>query len=124
MGQRFAGSLVLICVMTLGVFAVAGQNQFGVANSYQVSFPEKVWVAGTMLPEGNYEIRHVMDGYKHVMVFRQLGVSKPAGLRALCTIIPLPEMATDSQKNYDINAANERVLRELIFKGDSAKHVF
>lgn len=124
MRQRFAGILVFICVVTMCVFTVAGQNKLGVANSYQVSFSEKVWVANTMLPEGDYEIRHVMDGYKHVMVFRQLGVRKPAQARAECTLVPLSETAVESQKNYDVNAANERVLRELTFKGDLAKHVF
>jgi hypothetical protein len=36
----------------------------------------------------------------------------------------LAEKAPDSQKIYQLNAANERVLQELIFKGDRAKHVF
>ena len=124
MRQRFAGNLVLICVVMLCVFAMAAPNQFGVANSYQVSFSEKVWVANTLLPEGNYEIRHVMDGQNHVMVFHQLGVRKPAEARAQCTLESLPAKAADSRKTYVLNAANERVLHELIFKGDTAKHVF
>ena len=121
---RIAGIFISICVVMLCVFAVAGQNQLGVANSYQVSFSEKVWVADTMLPQGNYEIRHVMDGANHIMVFRQLGVRKPAEVRAKCTLVSLPEKADGDQKLYQLNAANERVLHELIFKGDRAKHVF
>lgn len=121
---RIAGIFISICVVMLCVFAVAGQNQLGVANSYQVSFSENVWVADTMLPQGNYEIRHVMDGENHIMVFRQLGVRKPAEVRAKCTLVSLPEKAAVDQKGYVVNAANERVLHELIFKGDRAKHVF
>ncbi|MGA2002632.1 MAG: hypothetical protein ABSG70_04580, partial [Terriglobales bacterium] len=85
---------------------------------------DKVRVADTLLPAGNYEIRHVMEGENHIMVFRQVGVRKPIEVRAKCTLVPLPEKAADSQKIYELNAANERVLHELIFKGDHAKHVF
>jgi len=113
-----------ICVLFLGVFALAGQNQFAVSDPYRVSFTDKVRVADTLLPAGNYEIRHTMEGDNHIMVFRQLGVKKPIEVRAKCTLVPLPERAANSEKIFELNAANERVLRELIFKGDSAKHVF
>jgi hypothetical protein len=77
-----------------------------------------------LLPQGNYEIRHVMEGTDHIMVFRQLGTKKPVEVRAKCTMVPLSAKATDDQKIYILNAANERVLHELVFKGDHAKHVF
>lgn len=112
------------CVVLLAVFAFAGQNPMGISDQYRVTFPDKVRVADTLLPSGNYEIRHVMDGENHIMVFRQVGVRKPVEVRAKCTLVPLPEKAADSEKIYELNAANERVLHELIFKGDRAKHVF
>jgi hypothetical protein len=96
----------------------------GISDVYKVNFAEKVRVADTLLPSGDYEIRHVMEGADHIMVFRQLGVKKPMEVRAKCTLVPLPEKAADSQKIYEMNAANERVLHELIFRGDTAKHVF
>jgi hypothetical protein len=65
-----------------------------------------------------------MEGSDHIMVFRQVGVRNPVEVRAKCTLVPLPEKAADSQRIYQLNAANERVLHELIFKGDRAKHVF
>lgn len=116
--------VISICVLLLGVFALAGQNPMGISDVYKVSFTEKVRVADTVLPSGDYEIRHVMEGANHIMVFRQLGVRKPVEVRAKCTIVPLAEKAADSQKIYVLNAANEKVLHELIFKGDRAKHVF
>lgn len=116
--------LMAVCVTFLGTVAFAGQNQFGASDLYRVNFSEKVRVADTLLPSGDYEIRHVMEGSDHIMVFRQVGVRKPAEVRAKCTMVPLPEKAADSQKIYELNAANERVLHELIFKGDRAKHVF
>jgi len=116
--------ILAICVVFFGVAAYAGQNALGVSDNYRVSFTEKVRVADTLLPSGDYDIRHVMEGSDHIMVFRQVGVRNPVEVRAKCTLVPLPEKAADSQRIYQLNAANERVLHELIFKGDRAKHVF
>ena len=123
MRKSFAGILILICVFMLGVVASA-ENQMGIMDKYQVTFSEKVRVADTLLPQGNYEIRHVMEGADHIMVFHQLGTKKPVDVRAKCTLVPLGAKAIDDQKIYVLNAANERVLQELIFKGDRSKHVF
>jgi len=116
--------VVTISVLLLGVFALAEQNQFGVSDLYRVSFTDKVRVADTLLPAGNYEIRHTMEGENHIMVFRQLGAKKPVEVRAKCTLVSLPGKAAADKKVFVLNAADERVLHELIFKGDMAKHVF
>jgi hypothetical protein len=100
------------------------ENQMGIADRYQVNFSQNVRVADTLLPKGEYEIRHVMQGSDHIMVFRQLGTRKPVELRAKCTLVPLSAKATSSEKVFTLNAANEEVLQELVFKGDRAKHVF
>jgi hypothetical protein len=89
-----------------------------------VSFVDPVRVGDTLLPKGDYEIRHTMKGEEHIMVFRQMRTSKPIEVSAKCTLVPLPEKASDTQTFYVMNAANERVLQELVFKGDSVKHVF
>ncbi|HUM05541.1 MAG TPA: hypothetical protein VLT90_08770 [Terriglobales bacterium] len=117
-------ALLLSMIVFMAVFAVAGQNPMGISDTYRVSFVQSVRVADTLLPQGNYEIRHVMEGENHIMVFRQLGVRKPVEVRAKCTLVPLTEKAKDNQKIYTENAKNEWVLQELIFKGDRAKHVF
>ena len=118
--------VIPICVLFLflGVLALAGQNPMGISDVYRVNFSEKVRVADTLLPQGNYEVRHVMEGPDHIMVFRQLGTKKPVEVRAKCTLVPLSAKANDDQKIYVLNAANERVLQELVFKGDRVKHVF
>jgi hypothetical protein len=123
MRQIFAGVLVLMCVVMLGAVAAA-ENQMGIADQYQVTFSQNVRVADTLLPKGNYEIRHVMEGSNHIMVFRQLGTRKAVEVRVKCTLVPLGAKAGKDQKDYTLNAANELVLQELIFKGDRAKHVF
>ena len=123
MRQIFAGILILMCVFILGAMSAA-ENQLGIRDDYQVNFSEKVRVADTLLPQGKYEIRHIMEGSDHIMVFRQLGTKKPVEVRAKCTLIPLSAKADRDQTIYVLNAANERVLQELVFKGDRAKHVF
>jgi hypothetical protein len=123
MRNIFAGMLILMCVFMLA--AVSGaENQLGIRDTYKVSFTEKVRVADTLLPQGNYEIRHVMEGSNHIMVFRQLGTKKPVEVRAKCTLVSLSAKADRDERIYVVNAANERVLQELVFKGDLAKHVF
>jgi hypothetical protein len=123
MRNIFAGMLVLMCVFMLAAVSAA-ENQMGIRDSYKVNFTEKVRVADTLLPQGNYEIRHVMEGSNHIMVFRQLGTKKPIEVRAKCTLVPLGAKADRDEKIYVLNAANERILQELVFKGDTAKHVF
>jgi len=123
MRQMFAGILILMCVFILSAVSAA-ENQMGIRDNYQVNFSEKVRVADTLLPQGDYEIRHVMEGSDHIMVFRQLGTKKPVEVRAKCTLVPLSAKADKNQTTYILNAANERVLQELVFKGDLAKHVF
>jgi hypothetical protein len=114
----------VICIILLSAVALAAENPMGVSDLYRVNFAEKVRIADTLLPSGNYEIRHVMEGADHIMIFRQVGVKNAVEVRAKCTLVPLTAKAPDNQKIYELNAANERVLHELIFKGDKAKHVF
>ncbi len=123
MREMFARILILMFVVTLGGVSAA-KNEMGISDLYQVTFSQQVRVADTLLPQGNYEIRHVMDGPNHIMVFRLLGTKQPVEVRAKCNLIPLRAKAERNQTTYLVNAANERVLQEMVFKGDRAKHVF
>jgi hypothetical protein len=64
-----------------------------------------------------------MEGTDHVMVFK-LANGKGAEVKAKCALIQLGNKADQTRTVYEVNAANERVLRELVFRGDTAKHVF
>jgi len=123
MRQIFAGILVLMCVVMLGAVAAA-ENQMGIQDKYEVSFSQNVRVADTLLPKGHYEIRHVTEGSNHIMIFRELGTKKPVEVRAKCSLVPLGAKAGRDEKTYTLNAANELVLQEMVFKGDRARHVF
>jgi hypothetical protein len=122
-------SLKLIAVMTLCVLAMASvlmakQNQFGVADTRQVTFNEPMYVGNVLLPKGDYEVKHTMQGETHIMVFTQLHAKNPAEAQVKCTLVPLQKKADQTATSYTQNDKNQRVLTSLEFKGDTAKHVF
>jgi hypothetical protein len=124
MRKNFGGILVLMFFVVSMAAVSAAKSDMGIADAYKANFSQQVRVAGTLLPQGDYEIRHVMEGADHIMVFRQLGTKKPVEVRAKCTLVPLTAKATRDEKIYAVDGANERILQEMVFKGDRAKHVF
>jgi hypothetical protein len=117
-------ALVTVCVLLLAVVAAAGDNTMGIANYQKISFSGNVRIANVLLPQGDYEVRHQMEGQNHVMIFHRVGSGKTADARVNCSLVPLPEKATQTEKVYTLNAANEQLLQAIVFRGDSAKHVF
>src|SRR5215510_8927250 len=115
--------LGIVCVLGLAVLATAANNKFGVADVHRVNFVNSVRIGDTLLPQGDYEVKHVMEAENHLMVFHRIG-GKGVDVRAKCTLVPLPQKASQTQKSYLRNAANEQVLQELVFAGETAKHVF
>ena len=116
--------LTIVCVLGLAVLATAANNKFGVADVHRVSFVNNVRVGDVVLPQGDYEIRHVMEGENHIMVFHRIGGKNTPDARVKCELVPLQKKASQSQRSYVTNAANEQVLHELVFAGETAKHVF
>jgi hypothetical protein len=119
---RMTGILMLT-FLVLTVLATAGEKDLGVSNLARITFHTPVRVGTAVLPAGEYTIRHTMEGTDHVMVFK-LANGKGAEVKAKCALIQLGNKADQTRTVYEVNAANERVLRELVFRGDTAKHVF
>ena len=117
-------TVAMIFVLGMTVLLQAGQNKFGVADVRKITFENPIRVGDVLLPKGEYKILHTMDGDNHIMVFTQQGGKNPAEVKVKCTLVPLTAKAPTTQKLYVMDAANERVLRELVFRGDTAKHVF
>ena len=113
-----------LCVLGLTLLANAGQNKFGVADQQTFTLTTPARVGDTLLPQGAYRVLHTMEGQNHIMVFKQLNTSKPAEAHVKCNLVPLENRADQTEAHFALNAANERVLRTLIFKGDTAQHVF
>jgi acyl-CoA hydrolase len=112
-----------LCVAVLCATAAAGTMP-GVADVQKISFDSPIRVGATLLPQGDYEIRHVMEGSNHIMVFRNINRKKAPEVRIQCTLVPMAQKAERTEKIYTVNAAKEEVLQELVFQGDTSKHVF
>jgi hypothetical protein len=117
-------TLVVAVALSLTGLLQAKQNKYGVADVRKITFTAPVRVGQVLLPQGEYEVRHVMEAQSHIMLFRQLGTSKPAEARVKCKLVPLKAKAESDQVIYVLNAANEKVLQTLTFRGDLAQHVF
>jgi len=113
---------IFICVVALGSIAMAGARDMGIREVSHVTFDAPTRVGTTLLPAGDYVVRHTMEGQEHVMVFQR--VHGKDQVKVKCTLVPLPKEARQSQTIYKLTADNERVLQELVFRGDTSKHVF
>jgi len=108
--------------LLLTVVATAADNKLGIRDVYKITFTSPVRIGATVLPQGRYVVRHKMEGQDHLMVFQQEGSTQTFTTK--CTLVSLPQKAEQTQSVFEVNASNDRVLKELIFRGDSAKHVF
>ena|SRR5215467_1476412 len=124
--MRWLKVIAVIGLFVLGASLMlsAKQNKFGVADERQITFDQPIHVGNTFLPKGDYQVLHTMEGDNHVMVFKQLNKAIPAEAKVKCTLVNLAVKADQTQKIYVLNTSKEEVLRELVFRGDTAKHVF
>jgi hypothetical protein len=121
--QSLKWMLLLVACVFLLVLAVPADNPPVVAPVQKITFVSPMRVGGTLLPKGDYEVRHVMEGQDHIMVFHSVSSKKVAEVRVKCSLVPLPQKAERTETVYSINAAKEQVLQEMVFRGDTAKHV-
>jgi hypothetical protein len=124
MSKRMVATLVVALLMTLclSVTLAAKDNPMGIAEKQTLVLSDPTVIAGTLVPAGNYTVTHEMQGQTHIMVFKQQGGGK-VEVKATCTLVPLTAKATQTEEHFKENAKNQKVLIEMIFKGDTAKHV-
>jgi hypothetical protein len=115
--------LMAVALILTGLLA-AKTNKYGVADVRRLTLTAPTRVGDVLLPEGQYEVRHVMEAENHIMVFKQLGTDRRVEVRTKCNLVSLKEKADRDELSYGLNAAGERVLQRLQFKGDLAEHVF
>ena len=114
--------VMAVCAMGLAATAMASAMP-GVADVQKVSFDSPIRIGGTLVPAGDDEVRHVMEGENHIRVFYDISRKNSREVRVKCTLVSLGQKADQTQKIYVVNAASEQVPEELIFRGDMAKHV-
>jgi len=114
---------VLLAVITIlaCATALAKNKTLGIDEQRYLVLSAPTMVGGTLLPAGNYNVKHEMNGQTHVMVFKQ--VNGTAEAKANCNLVPLAKKAETDTVRFTVNAKNQRVLQEMTFGGDSATHV-
>jgi hypothetical protein len=117
-------TLFLVVILSASVVLSAKTNKYGVSDVRNVTFAAATRVGDVLLPQGDYEVRHVMEAENHMMVFKRKGGSKAAEARVKCNLVTLKQKVERDEMIYQVNAANERVLQTLRFRGDLAEHVF
>ena len=120
--QSLKWIVLFACVLAIVPLAVAGNN-LGIHDTGRVTLYAPTRVAGTLLPAGEYVVRHTMEGQEHVMVFEAVN-HKVQPVKAKCQLVQLAGKADQTRTVFEVNSSNERVLQELVFAGDTAKHVF
>ncbi len=114
--------MVIAALLLAGTtMLVASDNPMGIAPKQEITFTAPTIVGGSLLPAGDYKVLHEMQGTTHIMVFKQIGGKAEA--KAKCNLVPLDAKAKTTEQRYSQNAKNERVLNEMTFRGDTAKHV-
>jgi hypothetical protein len=122
--RLFKIAAIAMCVIGLSLSVSAGQNKLGVADHYKVSFVYAMRVGDVLLPSGDYRVVHTMEGNDHIMTFTQLNKKRPAEARTKCRLVPLDKKADETKTAFVMNAANERVLKSVVFAGGMSQHVF
>jgi hypothetical protein len=115
-------SLVVLGVLAFSLVASAADKNLGIAEHQRITFSQPVRLGGNLLQAGDYSIRHEMVGDEHIMIFKRAGGKEE--FKVKCTLVKLNEKANQTRTTLEMNAANERVVTEIVFRGDTAKHVF
>ena len=94
---------------------------------------EPVWVGNVRLKDRMYHVQHVIEGDKHVLVFKS--VTLRAGyqegfmwegkevVRVECRVEPVTKSVSNTKVSFGKNAAGERVIEEIQIAGETVKHV-
>jgi hypothetical protein len=120
--QWFVMMMTIALILCTAALVQASDKSLGIANKQTIVFNSPTLVGGTLLPAGEYQVLHQMNGDEHIMVFKGIAGTKGEA-KAKCTLVPLGGKAPQTEQRYTENAKNEHVLQEMTFRGDSAKHV-
>ncbi len=66
--------VLVVCILVVVPLAMAGAD-FGVRDTGKIDLTSPTRVAGSLLPAGEYVVRHTMEGQEHVMVFQSVNHS-------------------------------------------------
>lgn len=136
--QIIAISLVLTAVtlaFTARTFAQHSHDHKGGGDwkTGMLRLSEPVWAGNVRLKDRMYHVRHVIDGDKHVLVFKS--VTLRAGyqegfmwegkevVRLECRVEPVAKSVSNTKVVLGKNEAGESVIEEIQIAGEKVKHV-
>lgn len=118
----FVMTMTIALILCTAALVQATDSSLGIASKQTIVFNSPTLVGGTLLPAGQYQVVHEMNGNEHIMLFKGIQGTKGEA-KAKCTLVPLGHKASQTEQRYTENAKNEHVLQEMTFRGDSSKHV-
>ena len=96
-----------------------------------VRLSKSAWAGDVRLKSGMYHVKHVVEGSRHVIVFRS--VALPAGkefsmfeekevARLACSVEPAKEVR-NTKVRLGKNAAGQSVILEIQIAGEKVRHI-
>jgi hypothetical protein len=119
--NKMKGLKIAIALLFLiGASAMAADaSNLDVGKSWTLTLYQPTRVGATLLPAGDYNVRHLKDGDGHVLAFKS---GKKEIARVGCKMEQLPSKADRTSLFEDTNGAGERVLMGIAFEGDKFRH--
>lgn len=94
---------------------------------------DPVWAGNVRLKDRMYHVKHVVEGDKHVLVFKsvRLRAGYMEGLmwegkevaRLECRVESVTKSVSNTKVKFGRNAAGERVIEEIQIAGEKVKHI-
>jgi len=137
--QHFvAASLVLVLISVVSAQRILAQHTHDqrskiVWKTGMVRLSKSAWAGDVRLKRGMYHIKHVVEGIRHVIVFRAVAI--PAGnkefsmvegkevARLECSVEPVTNRVRNTKVRLARNAAGESVILEIQIAGEDVKHI-
>ena len=135
--QLVAVGLALVLISLIAAPRVLAQhphdqNSKTVWRTGMVRLSKSAWAGDVRLKSGMYHVKHVMDGTRHVIVFKS--VALPAGkefsmwegkedARLACTVEPATKEVRNTKVRLAKNAAGQSVILEIQIAGEKVKHI-
>lgn len=122
MDRSHAGLICVGILLLLSTTAATAGNKHSVAENQMVVFNTPIRIGGTLIDAGSYDVRHLMRGKEHIMVF-SLQSSHEEVIRARCTLVPVNFRITQTEIGVVRDPAGQLELVRMQFKGDRALHM-
>ncbi len=124
--MRSRGYFVFLALLLMvAATAAFAADKAAKPRTHTVNLIAPTRVGDVVLPQGEYQVRHTMEGEQHIMEFVPAGVSKSKNVtRVNCKLVPLSAKAQQTEVRYKLGDNQERILTGLVFKGDQEEHSF